>query len=83
MHVVNCRVPDEPMSGTILDYGNIVTIEGSVITFQCNSGLLPEGEMTATCGNDGIWRPDPAAVDCSGSEFLIDQFTVHCFYCLL
>ena len=62
--IVNCRVPDEPMSGTILDYDNIVTIEGSEITFQCNPGLSPEGEMTATCTNAGIWSPDPAGVTC-------------------
>ena len=69
--LVNCRVPDEPVNGTILDYDNIDTIEGSVITFQCSPGFLPEGEMTATCTNAGIWSPDPAGVDCSGSEFLI------------
>ena len=79
MHVVNCRVPDEPMSGTILDYDTTL----SLLRDQCNPGLSPEGEMTATCGNDGIWSTDPAGVDCSGSEFLIDQFTVHCLYCLL
>ena len=80
-YIVNCRVPDEPMSGTILDYNNIVTIEGSVISFQCNPGLSPEGEMTAICTNAGIWSPDPAGVVCSCSEFLIsctNQFTVHC-----
>ena len=76
------------MSGNILNYDNIVTIEGSVIAFQCNPGLSPEGEMTATCTNAGIWRPDPAGVECScsTSEFLIsctNQFTEHCLYCLV
>ena len=56
------------MSGTILDYDNIVTIEGSVITFQCNPGLLPEGETTAICTNAGIWRPDPAGVECKSYQ---------------
>ena len=73
MHVVNCSVPDEPLSGTILNNDNIVTIEGSVITFQCNPGLSPEGEMTATCTNAGVWSTDPARVECSCSEFLISH----------
>ena len=35
-----------------------------MITFQCNPGLSPDGEMTATCTNAGVWRPDPAGVEC-------------------
>ena len=62
---VNCSVPDEPLNGTILDYSSIDTIEGSVITFQCNPGLSPEGVMTATCTNVGVWSPDPAGVECT------------------
>ena len=62
--IVNCSVPGEPVNGTILDYDNIVTTEGSVITFQCNSGLSPEENMTATCTNAGVWSTDPAGVKC-------------------
>ena len=49
-----------------------------MIAFQCNPGFLPEGEMTATCTNAGIWSPDPAGVDCSyNSEclFLINYLS--------
>ena len=63
--LVNCNAPDEPMSGTIMDYNNIVTTEGSVISFQCDPGLTSEGNMTAICTNAGVWEPDPAGVDCS------------------
>ena len=35
-----------------------------MITFQCNPGLSPEGVMTATCTNAGVWSPDPADVIC-------------------
>ena len=43
-----------------------------MIAFRCNPGFLPEGEMTATCTNAGIWSPDPAGVDCSyNSEGLL------------
>ena len=35
-----------------------------MITFQCNPGFLPEGETSATCTNAGVWRPDPAGVEC-------------------
>ena len=66
--IVNCSVPDEPVNGTILDYDNIVTTEKSEITFQCDPGLSPEGEMTAICTNAGIWRPDPAGVECKSYQ---------------
>ena len=33
--------------------------------FQCDSGFVPEGEMTAVCGRDGQWTPNPGGVTCS------------------
>ena len=50
------------------------TVEGSEITYQCDDGLTPEGTMTAVCGEDGEWRPNPGDVECrsttEGSKFL-------------
>ena len=39
-----------------------------MITFQCNAGLIPEGEMTAFCNSSGFWSPDPTAVNCRKVE---------------
>ena len=33
--------------------------------FQCDPGFVPEGVMTAVCGRDGQWTPNPRGVTCS------------------
>ena len=33
--------------------------------FQCDPGFVPEGVMTAVCGSDGHWSPNPGGVTCS------------------
>ena len=43
------------------------TLAGSNVTYQCMDGLVPSGEETAVCGNDGRWIPDPANHGCSNS----------------
>ena len=49
------------------------TVEGSEITYQCDDGLTPEGNVTAVCGEDGEWRPNPGDVECrSTSEDIND-----------
>ena len=40
--------------------------EGAEIFFKCNPGYVPAGRMTAVCGADGRWNPDPATVVCTG-----------------
>ena len=35
------------------------------MVFQCDPGFVPEGEMTAVCGRDGQWTPNPGGVTCS------------------
>ena len=62
--VADCGAPPPPVNGSLLQpYTN--TTEGSVVVFQCNSGFVPEEEMTAVCGNDGQWVPYPGNVTCS------------------
>ena len=46
------------------------TVEGSEITYQCDDGLTPEGNMTAVCGEDGEWRPNPGDVECRKNDTL-------------
>ena len=54
-----------------------------MIAFQCNPGFLPEGEMTATCTNAGVWSPVPAGVDCSynGESLLCYSINLSVLYC--
>ena len=59
----DCGAPAPPMNGSMQSYTN--TTEGSVVVFQCDSGFVPEGEITAVCGRDSRWTPDPGDVTCS------------------
>ena len=64
LHAADCGAPPPPVSGSLLQpYTN--TTEGSVVVFQCDPGFVPEGEMTAVCGSDGQWSPNPGDVTCS------------------
>ena len=40
------------------------TVEGSITTYQCDTGLIPEGVVTAECMENEEWAPDPAEVGC-------------------
>ena len=40
-------------------------LEGAEIFFRCNPGFVPAGDMTAVCGTDGRWNPDPATLVCT------------------
>ena len=38
------------------------TVEGLVVIYSCNPGLIPEGEFRSVCRNGtGTWDPDPAS----------------------
>ena len=67
--LVDCRLPDlgEPQYGFIVDYCNLATTEGSVITFQCDPGFSPAAEMTATCNSSGQWSTDPSQLVCTSN----------------
>ena len=67
--VADCGYPDPPVNGSF--GGDITsTVEGSEITYQCDDGLSPEGNMTAVCGEDGEWRPNPGDVECRKNDTL-------------
>ena len=40
------------------------TVEGSIATYQCDTGLIPEGVITAVCMENGKWAPDPIIMGC-------------------
>ena len=58
-----CLNPLPPVNGYIRDYTS--NVEGSVVTFYCNEGLAPEGQLNATCDSNGNWTPNPAEVVCT------------------
>ena len=59
----DCGAPPPPVNGFLQSYTN--TTEGSVVVFWCNPGFVPGGEMTAVCGSDSQWTPNPGGVTCS------------------
>ena len=61
---VDCGAPLPPVNGSFLQ-PHTNTTEGSVVVFQCDPGFDPEGEVTAVCGRDGQWTPNPGGVTCS------------------
>ena len=68
MSPVDCGAPQPPASGYIAPYTS--TLEGAVISFQCNQGFSPPEERTATCARDedtgsGAWTPDSAQHTCT------------------
>ena len=67
---VNCSNPTVPGNGSIEAYQN--TTEGAEIVFRCdqqysmgNPGFVPAGNMTAVCGAEGRWSPDPGDLVCT------------------
>jgi len=52
------------------------TLEEAEILFKCNPGYVPAEGMTAVCGADGRWNPDPADHRCTGEEIKGYQLTV-------
>ena len=71
LSVATCHDPIPPMKGSIGGYTS--TVEGSVVAFHCNEGLIPLGKMNTTCASNGSWAPNPAELICnepsSNSEF--------------
>ena len=74
---VNCSDPTLPMDGSIDPYQN--TTEGAEIFFRCNPGFVPSGNMTAVCGADGRWNPDPATLVCT-CEYLLQCMYTQNYY---
>ena len=63
LSVATFHDPIPPMKGSIGGYTS--TVEGSVVAFYCNEGLIPLGQMNATCSSDGSWTPNPAELICN------------------
>ena len=65
--LVSCGTPT--FAGRVnVELFNSTTV-GSEVVYQCQSGLLPEGNMTSVCGEDGRWKLDPATLICKGKMY--------------
>ena len=60
---VDCSGPPlPPKNGSIGVYCSAV--EGSMVAFFCNEGLIPEGRFTTVCASNGSWTPNPDDLVC-------------------
>ena len=59
----DCGSPILPPNASVEGYND--TVEGLVVIYSCNPGLIPEGEFRSVCreGTD-TWDPDPASLMC-------------------
>ena len=39
-------------------------MEGAMANFSCPPGMMVNGTNTATCTENGEWKPDPQDVEC-------------------
>ena len=59
-----CHDPLPPMKGSFGHYTS--TVEGSVVVFYCNEGLIPVvGQINTTCASNGSLTPNPAELICN------------------
>ena len=65
--LLNCRHP--VLSGdsmlTVTDYGDLLVINGTTVSFGCSSGLMLVGVKSTTCRENGDWEPDPGRIVCA------------------
>ena len=61
-HAVSCVLPTRN-SNISLSFNS--TLDGSLLTYRCATGLVPGQEKTAVCHKNGSWVPDPVQHICS------------------
>jgi hypothetical protein len=61
LYAVSCVLPRN--SNISLSFNS--TLDGSVLTYRCATGLIPREDKTAVCHRNGSWAPDPAQHICS------------------
>lgn len=49
-------------------YGDIIPVDGSTITFSCLPGFILVGSNSATCMENGLWKPDTRRLMCNESK---------------
>ena len=62
---VQCKKPTSPTGVIISPYSS--TSEGSVITYQCKEGSMPN-KSQSTCSENSQWKPDPMTMRCTSGK---------------
>ena len=64
-HIIlgRCSPPVVSPNVTVDGYSN--GVEGSQISFSCQSGLEPSESFVSTCISSEIWSPNPAEHNCT------------------
>ena len=58
---VGCSPPSPPANGSISEHSSGAV--GAMLTFQCDTGYMPQEELTSTCLSSSSWVPLP---ECNG-----------------
>ena len=56
-----CSPPSQLANGSISEYSSGAV--GAMLTFQCDTGYMPQEEVTSTCLPNSSWVPIP---ECEG-----------------
>ena len=62
---MSCSADSVPQ---VVDYGSIVPVDGSTVSFSCPPGFLLTGSSSATCTANGEWEPDTRDLMCNESK---------------
>ena len=60
-YIVGCSPPSPLANGSISEYSSGAV--GAMLTFQCDTGYMPQEEVTSTCLSNRSWVPIP---ECDG-----------------
>ena len=58
--IIECITPKSSLDERL----NKTVVEGTILTYQCDSGLSLTEPTTITCGNDGKWSTNLATLTC-------------------
>ena len=63
---IRCQKPTSPTGVIISPYSS--TSEGSIITYQCKEGSMPNEIIRSTCNEKSQWKPDPMTMRCNSGK---------------
>ena len=67
LHIPDGCSPTSPLAnGSICEYNSGAV--GAMLTFQCDTGYMPQEEVTSTCLSNGNWVPTP---ECEGMRLCV------------
>ena len=73
--VIDCGAPSFASGVTIDPFKN--TKFGALITFHCEES---NNSMTAVCGSDGEWFPNPASIKCGNGMYSEEGLPILYYY---